>query len=268
MGFCRLRAERYDDAAEFFRRASEAGSVDFRVSFRLGEFRLRALALSGAPNRLDADYRRRIEDARAVFRRCLELNPHFSEARGALGRSYLLEDASAAREGIPVLEAAVIELPSRTDLALDLARLYARAGDSEKSDAISKRVLGPNARSMSGKSSVDLLARVNLLLEQGKDDEAVHMLEGMVEKSSGGVREEFTAQLEALRRGVARNRSIRTYNEALEHWNRRDLEGALALLRTVAATAEDPVLAQSAREKIPALEKALAPKKRTTPRSG
>lgn len=268
MGFCRYRADRFDEAAVFFQRAAEAGSTDFRVSYRLGELRLRALVWTGDSAKSESDAGRALEEVRAAFRRCLDLNPHFSEARAALGRTYLFGDAAHARDGIPILEAAVRELPARTDLALELAALYARAGDLARSEELSKRTLGPDAPSArpgnggNGGSAADLLARVNLLLEQGKEDEAVRLFEEIVSKSGGEIREELQSQLTTLKKGVARNRAIRDYNEGLARWNRRDLEGALALFRKVAESEGDPATVKSARERIAELERAIASKKR------
>jgi len=108
----------------------------------LGEVRLRKLrsTASGpiAP--------RELEEARAAFRRALELDPGFSEARAELGKTYLLDDPARASEGVPFLEAAVRELPARADLVRALASLYERAGDSVRSEEL-KRALakGPKA---------------------------------------------------------------------------------------------------------------------------
>jgi len=141
-GFCRLRARRFDEAADDLEKALAAGSTDFRVPYRLGEVRLRKLRFTAsgpvAP--------RELEEARAAFRRALELDPGFSEARAELGKTYLLDDPARAREGVAFLEAAVRELPARADLARALASLYERAGDSVRSEELKGALAkGPKA---------------------------------------------------------------------------------------------------------------------------
>lgn len=254
MGLVRLRQKRDEEAREFFRKAVEAGSTDFRTSFRLGELRLSALSgksfLSGGP---DSESRTVLEEARAAFRRSIALNARFPEARAALGRTYLLEAGTAAADGIPELEAAVRALPARTDLALDLASLYARTGDVAKSEALMTRTLGADAvtklaaaPSLSGFE--ETIARINLLLDQKKEVEAIALLEALAAKSPAGVREDLDAQLKFLKRSASRNRSIRDFNEAVALWKKNDRAGAIALFQQVARTAEDPELARSARE--------------------
>jgi tetratricopeptide (TPR) repeat protein len=133
-GFCRLRARRFDEAAEDLGKALDAGSTDFRVAYRLGEVRLRRVGyVASGPTPA-----RELEEARVAFRRSLELNPGFSEARAALGKTFLRDDASRAREGVPFLEAAVRELPGRADLVRELASLYERAGDTERGEELER----------------------------------------------------------------------------------------------------------------------------------
>jgi tetratricopeptide (TPR) repeat protein len=136
MAYCRMRRGKYEEATRFLDRALSAGSTDFRVPYRQGEIRLRTLPRG-------ATRAAALEEARAAFRRALDANPAFSEARAALGRTYLSDEPARAREGIPVLEAAVRELPARPDLALDLAALYERAGDPERAEELRHQALGP-----------------------------------------------------------------------------------------------------------------------------
>ena len=54
--------------------------------------------------------------------------------------------------------------------------------------------------------------------------------------------------LDKLRAGAARNRTVRQYNEALAQWKRGELKAALAGFEHVAATATDPDVAKAAAE--------------------
>ncbi|MGH9398826.1 MAG: tetratricopeptide repeat protein [Thermoanaerobaculia bacterium] len=135
LGVLRMRQEKYDEAAELLRKAVASGSGDFRAHFHLGQ--LLMYTLSKQPFEIghpDARQRRVVDEARAAFRRSLELNGDFAEARGALGRTFIVEDDSRLDEGIAELEATVRLLPSRKDLALELAGLYDRKSEFEKSE--------------------------------------------------------------------------------------------------------------------------------------
>jgi hypothetical protein len=81
--------------------------------------------------------------------------------------------------------------------------------------------------------SLMLSGAINALLAEKKDDEAVVPLEEALAASlSDGVRAAMQDQLDKLRAGAALNRSVREYNEAVARWNRGDLNGALAPVRT------------------------------------
>lgn len=264
LGLARMNADRLDEADGFFREAIAAGTGDFRVYYQFGMLRMRAFAgRPFMPGHLEPAQRRRVDEARAAFRRSIELNVDFAEARAALGRTFLAEDADTASEGIPFLEAAVARLPSRNDLALDLARLYERVGDRRRSDALLTAARGERARTLQRqmereRERQDALARVNDLLVQGREDEAVLDLEQLASAAAPEVREILEAQLKEVRRSAAYRRSIRDYNEAVARANRKDLAGALALFRTVAACSEDAELARSAEERAGEIARSLA----------
>lgn len=263
----RMRQEKYGEAAELFRKAVASGSGDFRAYFHLGELLMHSL--SNEPldlRRPDSRQRALVEEARSAFRKSAQLNGEFAEARGALGRTYLLEDRSRLDDGIVELEAAVRLLPARKDLAIDLASLYDRKGERGKSEEMLRRVLGSEAspileRRQKDQQLRDSMDHIGALLKAQKDDEAVAELERLVEASTGMNRLALVEQLETIRRGAARNRSIRQYNEALVLIEKRDYAGALAGFRIVADTAEDPALATSAQEKVDLVTRTMQQKK-------
>ncbi len=264
LGLARMNADRLEEADGLFREAIAAGTRDFRVHYHFGMLRMSAFAgRPFMPGHLEPAQRRRIDEARAAFRRSIELNGNFAEARAALGRTFLAEDAEAASEGVPFLEAAVGRLPSRNDLALDLALLYERVGDRRRSDSLLKAARGERARTLQRqiereRERQDSLARVNDLLGQGREDEAIADLEQLASAAPPEVRAILEAQLKEVRRSAAYRRSIRDYNEAVACANRKDLPGALALFRTVAACSEDAELARSAEERAGEIQRSLA----------
>jgi tetratricopeptide (TPR) repeat protein len=266
IGLLRMRQERFEEASELFRQAMSAGSRDARAGFHRGELLLRSLSgQTFRPGHLEPGQQNTVEEARAALRKSIELNPEFAEAHAALGRTYLFEEGSGVADGIVELEAAVARLPTRKDLLLDLAELYDRRGEGEKSDELVKRALGPDAgpilaRRRGTDRLRESLDRVNALLNEGKEDEAVAMLERLVSASPSDVGGVLGEQLQSLRRGAAKNRCIREYNDAVARYKKKDWEGALAAFEKVAATSEDPELAKSAREQAQWVRRLLARK--------
>ena len=60
-------------------------------------------------------------------------------------------------------------------------------------------------------------------------------------------------QREKLRNAAARNRAVDDYNAAIELYNQRDYERALAAFRKLAAEGPEPDIAAAGREKAPEL---------------
>jgi hypothetical protein len=90
---------------------------------------------------------------------------------------------------------------------------------------------------------------VNRLLEEGRDEEALALLDSFIARiSQEDVRAEMVAQRETLRRGIAKNRAAAQYNAAIELYNRRDFAAALPEFERLAAESADPEIASKARE--------------------
>jgi Tfp pilus assembly protein PilF len=267
LGEVRMRQERNREALEFFRSAMAAGSEDFRVPFQYGRLLMRALSEGLDPvEPLREEQRSELEEARGAFLRSIERNPEFAEARAALGRTYLMEEGRLAAAGIPHLEAARQRLPSREDLALDLAALYERVGQNAKAEAVLREALGAGAEGMIARKRKESefrrsLDRVNELLRERREEEAVALLERLVGESSGEIRAELLVQLESLRRKVARNAMAARFDAAIAKANAGDYAGSLAGLDEIARSAEDADLARRAREQAAQIRKYLASRK-------
>ena len=265
LGYIRMRQDRFPEAQGFLQKAVAADSRDPQAHFYYGELLLRSMSNdSASPGGLEGDRRKTLDEARAAFRRSIELNPALPEAHAALGQTYLFESDARSAEGIPELEIAVKALPSRKDIAQSLTVLYDRANQREKSDALLQS-MGADGHSMLArrKSENDWngnIQRVNTLLGEGKNDEALALMEKIVADAPPGLKPTVEAELAKLRAGAARNRSVGQYNRAIEHWNKNELKAAMARFEEVASTASDPALANSAREKARLVREALARK--------
>jgi tetratricopeptide (TPR) repeat protein len=256
LGRLRLEADRPEEAAEHFQRAIASGHADFLAYYYDGFLRTAALAKAWAWPMTEAE-RAGIDAARAALARSIELNPDFPEARYALGRTYVVEEGDRVSEGIAELTIAAKLLPTRTDIAEDLADLIRRKREYDSTQAASSeppasagapaaRGKAPGANPplaiMSGKASepLDGMAAVNALLSEHRETEAVAMLEGLVEKSTGAYREAYAEELRKLK-------ALRAYNAAMAHLRRREYAVALEAFEKLAASGPDSDIGKAAR---------------------
>jgi len=151
-------------------------------------------------------------------------------------------------------------------VAADLAALYDRKADRSLGDPVPRSAGATEASAKRGKQTQleASLVDVNKLLDEGKDDEALAMIDGMIARSSGEVRTELESQRESLAKAIARNRAVKHYNAAIALYNKRDYAGALAAFQKVAAESADPDIAAAAREKAAELSR-RDPKKPSKP---
>jgi tetratricopeptide (TPR) repeat protein len=269
LGWLRRDQKREDEASALLAKAAEGGSTDYRVYYGIGRLRWEEFAKTPfQPSAPSAGQKELLEAARTAFRKSAELEPDFAEARVALGKTYRAEPPGASLdEGIAALEDAHRRLPSREDVSQDLALLYERNGEKAKSDTLRASIPmgegsgGASPASAGGGGGLEArFGQVNALLDAGKDDEALALMDEMVAKSSGEIRTELEAQRESLRTAISRNRAVREYNAAIALYNKRDLAGALAAFRKLADTSPDPDIAKAAREKATEVSKMVGKK--------
>lgn len=261
LGWLRLERKENEEAAALLTRAAAGGSTDYRVYYGIG--RLRWEELSKTPINASAPTAKQkelLDAARAAFRKSVELEPDFAEAWVALGRTYRVEPPGAGVEsGITALEEARRRLPSREDVAADLALLQARKEGRDPGELSSRSASGGGAPS----APEGEFQEVNALLEAGKDEEALARLDAIIAKSSGEIRTELESQRESLQKAIARNRAVRDYNDAIALANKHDYTAALAAFRKLAATSPDPDIAKAAGEKAAELSRMMSKKART-----
>ncbi len=255
LAWVRQRQERKDEAAALVRKAAEAGSTDFRVYYADGRARWEALTEKPRHREnLDPEDRAQLEAARAAFRRSAELNPDYAEALAALGRTYRLEPRGAnVEEGIAALEAAKKRLPTREDVAIDLAALYEQKGDKARADAL-LQTSGPKAEAArtehrAARDFEGRAAEIHRLVDEGKFDEALALLDPLMEEVDGETRAKMEKYREDLRKTAALQRAAADYNAAMALYNERKLDAALAAFQKLAAASPDPDFAAAARQK-------------------
>ncbi len=267
LAWVRRRQERKEEAAALARQAVEAGSTDFRAYYADGRGRWEALTEKPQnPENLDPKFRAELEAARASFRRSLELNPDFAEARAALGRTYRLEPRGATiDEGIAALEAARRQLPKREDVAADLAALYDRKGDKARGDALLAPMTGPRAAAaISGRNAANdfeaRAAEIHSLVAAARFDEALAKLDALMQEAEGDTRAQMETYRKDLSRTAALKRAVADYDAALALYNQRKLDAALTAFRKLAAESPDSDVAAAARQKATEIERILSKK--------
>jgi tetratricopeptide (TPR) repeat protein len=258
------------EADALLTRAVATGKADFRTDYRHGVRLMRSLSETTFEELSAAD-RQVLAQARAAFRSSIQKNGDFAEARVALGRTYIGERGEAVAEGIAQLEEAARRLPSRPDVLFELSRLYEAKGDRARADETLKKAVGTEAAAALTRKRDDLdleetVARVNGLLAQGKEEEAVELFEKLVAAADPEARAILEEDLKALKAGAARNRAVKDFNRAVELANRQDYAGALEGFERVADSPDAaPQLAASARKEADRLREILARRPKKTP---
>ncbi len=275
-GLGRVDLDREQDAAaaEHFRKAAASERADSLAYYYDARFRMDELRRNWSWPPTPAQ-REEIEAARASLRKSIALDPEYAEARVELGRTYFAEDPANLGEGISALTTASVLLPSRSDVARDLAQLKLRQQEQAAAGAPSHESSPPET---SGERSVPtpypgsrvekaLAAgkkaggtgtdKVNALLVQGKEDEALAAMEDLVAHSKGESRAIYQDELTKLKAGVARNKAVRAYNAAIALYNRREYPAALQAFEKLAAASPDTEWGKKAAERVKEIHQLL-----------
>lgn len=192
------------------------------------------------------------EEARAALSKAVRLRPDFGEAWAGLGYSWQVSDEFPP-EAVQALETAHRLLPSRMDVAHNLAIAYARTGQREKAEALIENVLVPRAEPEmvvnAREALVDLdYARAEELVSQEKLDEAVSLLEQVQSRTTlQSRRDEIAAHIAEIRSVQSFNHFVTRYNEAVDLANQGDVHGAMAILEPLIETTQDATQTERAR---------------------
>jgi len=267
LGWLRREQEHKEEAAELLDKAVASGTTDYRVYYAIGRLRWEEFVSSPYnPSAPTARQKELLEGARAAFRKSVELEPDFAEARVALGRTYRAEPAGAnLDEGIAALEEAHKRLPSREDVADDLVRLKAQS--AERSDTTWSAGAAPAPEAPSGNRAKPASAStmtstpdtdaINALLAAGKDDEAVAAMKTLVAQADERTRPSLQKELDGLEAGVARNKAVRAYNSAIALYNHHDYVAALSAFEKLAASSPDTEWGRKAHDRAVEIRKIL-----------
>jgi tetratricopeptide (TPR) repeat protein len=240
LGFLEERAEHPVAARPYYEQAAKLAPDDVTVQYLYA----RNLLEDPGPDSL--------RRARAALARAVALRPEFGEAWARLGYTYQSEE-TLPPAAIQAMETAHRLLPSRMDVAHNLAVAYARTGQTAKAEALIERVLAPQAKPEEVADAREALLdeeqrQAEELIDQQKFDEALPHLEAVKAKTSRPVRRaDLETRIAEIQHALNFNASVESYNQAVELANRGDVNGALALLEPLLTTAQDPAQVERAR---------------------
>ena len=240
LGLLAERADRPAEARTCYEKAARLAPDDFLVQYLYGR------------NLIDDPGAGSLQRARAALTRAVALRPDFGEAWARLGYTYQPEEELPA-EAIQALETAHRLLPSRMDVAHNLAVAYARTGHTRKAEELIERVLVPQAPPEQIESAREALLdedhrRAEELIDEQKFAEALSLLQQVKAKTSRATRrEQLEQRIDEIQRALDFNTFVERYNQAIELANRGNVKGAIAILEPLLTTTRDPAQVERAR---------------------
>lgn len=252
-------AGRPEEARSYYEKAAGLSPDDFRVQYLY------------AKSHLDGPEPRSLRKAREALSRVVALRSDFGEAWASLGYTYQ-EEEEITEEAVRILETARRLLPSRTDVAYNLAIVYARTGRKQQAEDLIEKVLVPRDKpGMIANAREAILnqdhRQAEDLIEQEKLEEALPILEQVRDRTSDPEkRRTLELRIYEVRRALDFNRFVDRYNEAVTLANKGDVKGAVAILEPLAETTQDFAQAERARSLLEQLKEPEKPRTRSRPR--
>jgi tetratricopeptide (TPR) repeat protein len=240
LGLLAELADRPREARPFYEQAAKLAPDDFLVQYRY------------AKNLLDDPQPDSLRAARAALNRVVALRPDFGEAWARLGYTYQAEE-SMDENAVHILETAHRLLPSRMDVAHNLALAYARTGHRDQAEELIEHVLVPQAEPDEVLSAREALLDEDFrhaeeLINQEKIAAALPLLERVRDETRRPEqRRTLELRIDEIRKALDFNHFVAEYNRAVELANRGEVQGAVAILAPLAETVRDPAQAEQAR---------------------
>ncbi|HEV7785222.1 MAG TPA: hypothetical protein VGQ28_07795, partial [Thermoanaerobaculia bacterium] len=240
LGYLADLANHPREARPFYEKAAKLAPDDFLVQYRYAE------------NQLDDPQPDSLRAARAALTRAAALRPDFGEAWAQLGYTYQAEE-TMDENAVRILETAHRLLPSRMDVAHNLALAYARTGRRDQAADLIEHVLALHADLNEVLSAREALLdedyrRAEELITQEKAAEALPLMERVRDDTRRPERRRaLELRVDEINKALDFNRFVAGYNQAVELANRGDVQGAVAILGPLAETVRDPTQAEQAR---------------------
>jgi tetratricopeptide (TPR) repeat protein len=248
LGQIEEEAGRLSEAQAFYEQATRGAPDDFLVQYRYGR---NLLEIDQSPASL--------AQARTALAKAVELRPEFGEAWARLGYTWSGAE-TLPPEAVRAQETAHRLLPSRMDVAHNLAVVYAQTGQRQKAEEVIARMVAARAPGHYVENAREAIVeedhrQAEELVGQQKLAEALPLLETVRDRTQ---RAEKRAALEAriteIRNVIEFNRFADRYNEAVRLANRGDRKGAIAVLEPLVESTKNPDQVRQAREMLEALK--------------
>ena len=196
---------RHDEAAAFYEKAI-AVAPNYAPAYERYGHSVTQEYIEGTGGRVELNGATpdAMSKARALFEKSLELDPTSMNAHAGFGKTFYFGEADVG-PGIASLTRATTAMPARTDILYDLLVLHVQAGDGSAARA----VLNDALRHRAGDELVAHAERVivtldlrhsDALLAQGRIDEAIRLLEGILaDHPEADLRQKVEAMLSMLK---------------------------------------------------------------------
>jgi len=212
------------------------------------------------------------EEARSSFRTAVRLNPEFSPARAALGKTFLMQEGGVW-EGIAILTQAAEEMPSRADVIADLALLTAVSGNIEGA----RLILNQKLRRMGDR---DLTRFVESALEEqagravqrqgaddyqrgidfanaGQEDSALAVFKGLAASTDSTVRQSAREAEREVKRVMNEKAAVKRYNQAIDFLNAGELARPRQIFRELLSSDLPPGLKEEVEKALKHVEERM-----------
>lgn len=244
-GLGRIAADagRHTDAEAHFKRAVALSPDDAWSQYQYASFLMQAKV---NPGRIvygkSNSARKAARMARAGFEKSIALDSTFAESWAGLGKTYLFEDdASALKKGIDASEAALMRMPSRVDIVMDLLTFYVRSDNSANVDFLMDRIIRPRNNKWEIKQAEEIIVfnlmnKAEVYARKGKGAltlKQLQKIEGLTNDP------DVLARSKQLREEIARNGQRHALRQAFQKANAGEFSASLALLDDVLASSQD-----------------------------
>jgi tetratricopeptide (TPR) repeat protein len=262
LAFLRLMQEKPTEAVELCRRALAHNDKNARAHTLLGHSLFASFsATSDEDDPWPDTPPPLVVEARAAFRRSLELRPGEPDTLAGLGRTYLFE-RTGVEEGLSAMSLAWAALPARVDLLRDLILLTANSGNLPGAKrllvAFRQRGTAEEIHMLELIVARPDLERVDALLLANRFDEARSILETLArEVQSPETAARIREQLAELDAGAVQFKDVDAFNEAVNVGNRGEYEKAARLFDEVAEKASDPAMRAEATKQATSLRRVI-----------
>jgi tetratricopeptide (TPR) repeat protein len=225
-------------AAAYYDKAVSLNPDDVAAGYRFAKY---LLAHYEPPKIASASPPPNLIRARQLLQRVIRLQPEFAEAYVVNGESFLKTHEEPS-PGIVLLEKARVMLPARSELLVDLVRLYVRKGDRERAEELTEKVLPIRGSPMQTWEARIWLGRYDAPAPGGDDPEARMLRERQAASTDPAEKRTIQERIDGMHKLFLVKKHTVIFNKAVDLANTRHYTEAADLLRKFLPEVVDPDL--------------------------